>query len=811
MKSHTRVVVIGGGVVGCSVLYHLTKAGWSDVVLVERDQLTSGSTWHAAGGFHTLNGDPNVAKLQGYTIGLYDELERITGQSCGLHRSGGLLLADTPERMEWLKMAHARARYLGLETSLLTPSEAKQLLPLIEEKYFVGAMLDAADGNLDPYGTTHAYAKAAKLAGAEIYLKTPVTALARRSNGTWDVVTTEGTLNAEHVVNAGGLWAREVGRMVGIELPVLAMEHMYLVTDDMPEVIEFNRERGHELPHAIDFKAEIYMRQERKGMVLGTYERACVPWSPKTTPWDFGAELLEPDIDRIAPSLEIGYEHFPAMARAGIRRIVNGPFTFSPDGNPLVGPVQGLPGFWCACAVMAGFSQGGGVGLALSQWMVNGDPGFDVWAMDVARYGPWATRSYTNEKVRENYSRRFSIRFPNEELPAARPQQTTALYDVLLAAGAVMGDSWGLETPLWFAPPGVEPRDVVSFHRSNDFPHVKAECLGVRNTVGVTEIANFAKYEIAGPGAESYLSRLMTNRMPKVGRIVLTPMLNPAGKLIGDFTIARAAPERFLMWGSSQAQIYHMRWFEAHLPADGSVRLHRFDMGLVGLSIAGPRSRELLARLTDEDVSGTALRFMDHRAMDVANCPALINRVTYTGDLGYEIWVAPEYQRRLYERLRSAGQDLELVHFGMRALLALRLEKNFPTWYRELRPIYGAFEAGLDRFVDLDKPDFIGREAALAEKATGGKLRRVSFAVDALDADVLGDEPIWHNDEVIGWVTSGGYGHYVDRSLAQGYIPTSLAADLRKGAFEIEIIGERRKASILSEPLFDPTGARMRM
>ena len=810
MKTHTRVAVIGGGVVGCSVLYHLTKAGWKDVMLIERDQLTSGSTWHAAGGFHTLNGDPNVAKLQGYTIGLYDELERISGQSCGLHRSGGLLLADTPERMEWLKMAHARARYLGLETQLLTMKEAKQLLPLLDEKYFVGAMLDAADGNLDPYGTTHAYAKSARIGGAEILLQTRVTALSRRKDGTWDVATTAGTINAEHVVNAGGLWAREVGRMVGLELPVLAMEHMYLVTDDMQEVIDFNRERGHELPHAIDFKAEIYMRQERQGMVLGTYEPACVPWQPRTTPWDFGAQLLEPDLERITPSLELGFKHFPCMANAGIKRVINGPFTFSPDGNPLVGPVQGLPGFWCACAVMAGFSQGGGVGLALSQWMVNGDPGFDVWAMDVARYGEWATRSYTNEKVRENYARRFSIRFPNEELPAARPQQTTALYDVMLARGAVMGDSWGLETPLWFAPKGVEPRDVVSFHRSNDFPHVKAECLGVRNAVGLTEIANFAKYRITGSGAETFLSKLMTNRMPKPGRLVLTPMLNQAGRLIGDFTIACAGPDRYFMWGSSQAQIYHMRWFEKHLPPDGSVRVERLDMSLVGISIAGPRSRELLARLTDEDVSATGLKFMDHRALDIANCPALINRVTYTGDLGYEIWVAPEYQRRLYERICEAGKGLGLVHFGMRALLCLRLEKNFPTWYRELRPIYGPFEAGLDRFVALDKPDFIGREAAAAERDGGGTLRRVSFAIDALDADVLGDEPIWHAGNVIGWVTSGGYGHFVDRSLAQGYVPVALATDTRPGAFEIEILGDRRPASLLTEAPFDPSGARMR-
>ena len=810
MKTSARVVVIGGGVVGCSVLYHLTKAGWRDVVLLERDQLTSGSTWHAAGGFHTLNGDPNVAKLQGYTIGLYDELERISGISCGLHRSGGLILADTAARMEWLRMAHGRARYLGLDTEIIGPKEAKQLLPLIEEKYFAGAMLDRADGNLDPSGTTHAYATSARINGAEIHLQSRVTALKRRSGGGWDVVTEKGTISCEHVVNCGGLWAREVGRMVGIELPVLAMEHMYLVTDEIPEVVEFNRKRGHELPHAIDFKAEIYMRQERQGLVLGTYEKACVPWQPRETPWGFGTELLQPDLERIAPSLELGYKHFPAMERAGIKRVVNGPFTFSPDGNPLVGPVQGLPGFWCACAVMAGFSQGGGVGLALSQWMVNGDPGFDVWAMDVARYGEWATRSYTNQKVRENYARRFSIRFPNEELPAARPQQTTATYDLMLAQGAVMGDSWGMETPLWFAPKGVEARDEVSFHRSNDFPHVKAECLAVRNAVGVTEIANFAKYEVTGGGAQAFLARLMTNRMPKSGRLVLTPMLNPAGKLIGDFTIAKVDDAKFLVWGSSQAQVYHMRWFEQHLPADGSVAVRRLGMNLVGLSIAGPKSRDLLARLTDEDVSNAAFRFMDHRACDVASTPALVNRLTYTGDLGYEIWVAPEYQRRLYTSILDAGADLGLRNFGLRALLSLRLEKNFPTWYRELRPIYGAIEAGLTRFVDFNKAEFVGKAEALKERDGGGRLRRVTFVVDAGDADVLGDEPIWHGDEVIGWVTSGGYGHYVDRSLAQGYVPVALASDTRPRAFAIEILGERHAANIAPEPLFDPSGARMR-
>jgi dimethylglycine dehydrogenase len=382
---------------------------------------------------------------------------------------------------------------------------------------------------------------------------------------------------------------------------------------------------------------------------------------------------------------------------------------------------------------------------------------------------------------------------------------------VLRAEGAVMGDSWGLETPLWFAPKGVEARDVVSFHRSNDFAQVKAECLAVRNGVGVTEIANFAKYEFTGPGAEAYLSRLMTNRMPKLSRLVLTPMLNPNGKLIGDFTIAKAGAQRFLMWGSSQAQVYHMRWFESHLPADGSVVVKRFDMGLVGLSIAGPRSREVLERLTDEDVSNAGFRFMDFREMDIGNVPAMINRISYSGDLGYEIWVEPAYQRRLYQAIMAAGRESGIVHFGMRALLCLRLEKNFPTWYRELRPIYGGFEAGLDRFIDLNKGDFIGRDAAVREKAEGGTLRRVTFVVDATDADVLGDEPIWHGDKVVGWVTSGGYGHFVDRSLAQGYVPKDVAGDLQAQAFTIEILGERRSATIIADPLFDPSGARMRM
>ncbi|RWP10389.1 MAG: FAD-dependent oxidoreductase [Mesorhizobium sp.] len=860
MKSHAKAVVIGGGVVGCSVLYHLAKAGWTDIMLIERSELTSGSSWHAAGGFHTLNGDPNVAKLQAYTVQLYREIEELSGQSCSLHLTGGVMMADTPERMDFLRLAHAKGRYLGMDTELITPSEAKAMFPLMDETNFVGAMWDPVEGHLDPSGTTHAYAKAARKLGAEIVLRNRVVELTQEVDGTWNVVTEQGTVKAEHIVNCGGLWAREIGRMVGVELPLLAMEHMYLLTEPMPEVEEFNKSTGREMIGVMDFKGEIYTRQERNGILLGTYEKACKPWSPVNTPWDFGHELLQPDIDRIAPSLEIGFKHFPGIEKAGIKQIINGPFTFALDGNPLVGPVQGLTNFWCACAVMAGFSQGGGVGLALSNWMVHGDPGFDVWGMDVARFGEWATLRYTNAKVRENYSRRFSIRFPNEELPAARPAQTTPLYDTMLANNAVMGDSWGLETPLWFAPKGTEPKDIVSFHRSNDFGPIGEEVRATREKVGVTEIANFAKYEVSGLGSEDFLNRLMTNRMPKTGRIVLTPMLNEFGRLIGDFTIAKVGEERFMIWSSSAAQKYHMRWFEKHLPKDGptasQVRIHRFDQTLVGLSIAGPKSRDLLQKLVDVDISTKAFRFMDFREMAVGGAPCMVNRITYTGDLGYEIWMAPAYQRLVYKAIKDAGEEFGLVDFGMRALLSMRLEKNFPTWFRELRPIYGPFEGAMDRFVKLEKNDFIGRESAAREQAEGPKLRRVSFIVDAADADVMGDEPIWAKVggkdygtvekphgygaqrfdtdgkevrgsraaegasavrgivdgdwRVVGWVTSGGYAHYVQESMAQGYVPAALAGDESAGLFEIEILGSRRPARINVEPPFDPSGEKMR-
>jgi dimethylglycine dehydrogenase len=760
---------------------------------------------------HTLNGDPNVAKLQQYTIELYREIEQISGRDCGIHLPGGLMLADTPARLDWLKMAHARGQYLGMDTQIISVAEAKELFPLLDETYFVGALYDAVEGHVDPSGVTEAYAAAAQIGGAQVHKQTKVEDLVQRADGTWDVITALGNIHAEHVVNAGGLWAREVGRMVGLELPVLAMEHMYLLTEAMPEVAAYNEANGgRELVGVMDFGGELYLRQEGLGMLMGTYEKDGRPWSPRQTPWDFAHQLLPPDIDRIAPSLEVGFAHYPAFAEAGIKQVINGPFTFAPDGNPLVGPIRGLPNYWVACGVMAGLSQGGGVGLALANWMSDGDPGVDVWGMDVARFGPWATMAYTHAKVRENYSRRFSITFPNEELPAARPLATTAIHDQLTHANAVWGAAFGIEHALWFQQPGKEPVEELTFRRSNAVPVVAEECRAVRERVGMIEISNFATYVVRGPGAASWLSWLLTNRLPKPGRMTLSPMLNERGKLIGDFTVAALGEDDFRIFGSGVAEEYHGRWFERHLPADGRVRLYAEGLGLTGLSIAGPAARDVLATVVAEDVGADAFRFLDIRRMDVGMVPALVGRISFTGDLGYEMWVRPEHLRTLFTTLQAAGAPHGLRLFGARALDALRLEKSFGSWAREYRPIYGPAEAGMDPFVKLDGT-FIGRDAAAVERAAGPERRLVTFTVDATDADVVGDEPIWHGDEAVGWVTSGGYAHWSQASVALGYVPAALIGDgTAADAFDIEVLGDRRAARLLTEPLFDPAGKRMR-
>ena len=804
MKTTTRVAIIGGGVVGCSVLYHLTKLGWSDVMLIERSELTSGSTWHAAGGFHTLNGDTNMAALQGYTIKLYKELEAITGMSCGLHHVGGVTLADNQERFDMLKAERAKHRFMGLETEIVSPEEIKKIAPVTNIDGIIGGLYDPLDGHLDPSGTTHAYAKAARMGGASIETHCKVIETNQRADGTWDVVTEKGTIQAEHIVNAGGLWAREVGAMAGIYFPLHPMEHQYIVTDEVPMIAEII-DSGGEHPHVMDPAGESYLRQEGRGLCIGFYEQPCRPWAVDGTPWNFGHELLPDDFDKIEDSIDFAYKRFPALAEAGVKSVIHGPFTFAPDGNPLVGPVPGVRNYWSACAVMAGFSQGGGVGLMLAQWMTTGECERDTAAMDVARYGNWITPGYTRPKVIENYQKRFSIAYPNEELPAARPFRTTPMYDIFDDVGAVWGHQYGMEIPNYFAADGEARYEIPSFRRSNAFDATAREVKAVREAVGINEIHNFGKYRVKGAGARAWLDRIMAGRVPQKGRLSLTPMLSPKGRLIGDFTISCLGEGDFQLTASYGAQAYHMRWFLQNL--DEGVTVDNVSDQVNGFQIAGPKAREVLQACTRSDISD--MRFLDVRHLTVGMVECVVQRVSYTGDLGYEIYCDLPSQRALWAALWGEGQKHGMKPFGMRAMMSLRLDKFFGSWLSEFSPDYTAAETGLDRFISFKKPvDFIGRAAAEAERDAGVSRKLCAFEVDADDADVVAYEPIWLDGDVVGFCTSGGYSHFAQKSIALGFVPVERA---REGlTVEIEILGKKHAARLITEPLFDADGARMR-
>lgn len=801
MKSHTRVVVIGGGVIGCSVLYHLTKLGWSDVVLLERSELTSGSTWHAAGGMHTLNGDPNVAALQDYTIKIYQEIEQASGVSCGIHRTGCLYLAVSEHEAEFFRSERAKARHLGLALDFVEVSEARRLNPLIETGDYRAAMFDPNDGHIDPSGVTHAYAQAARNAGAEIHRHTPVTAVHHLSTGEWEIDTPQGIIRAEYIVNAAGLWAREVGRMFGHELPIVPMEHQYIVTEDIAELAELDRE----IPAAVDFDGAAYLRQERHGLVLGTYEQDCRHWAVEGTPADFGVELLPPDLDRIAQPLEKVMSRMPAIARAGIKRIVNGGMVFAPDGNPIIGPLPSMPTAFVAAGVMAGFSQGGGVGLAVARWIAEGEPGMDVFAMDVARFGEFANAAYVREKTRENYRRRFVLPCPNEDLPAARPLRTTSLYDHFLAGGAAFGAAAGWEVPLWFAG-AARPEEAPSFRRTPAFGPIGEECRAVRERAGLWETSSYCKIAIEGSDAAQWLDRLVANHIPGIGRIALCPMLTPRGRLLGDVTVARIASDRLLIFGSPAAEIAYLRWLTQQV-GEAPVRVFSKTGALAGLSLTGPLAREVLARASTDPVSGEAFPFLCARSLTVGLAPVLALRISFTGELGYELYMEPGYQRHVHNALMSAGRPLGLRSFGARALNSLRLEKAYGGWGREYTQDYTPGEAGLDRFVRGEKPTFIGREAALEARAGLPARRLRLLAIDSKDPDPVGGEPVLSSGEAIGRLTSAAFGYTVGHALGFAYLPSSLRGT---DDLEIEILGSRVRARVLEEAPYDAAGARLR-
>ena len=803
MKSHARAVVIGGGVVGCSVLYHLVKLGWRDVVLLERSELTAGSTWHAAGGMHTLNGDPSVASLQAYTINLYREIERESGIDCGIHQTGCLYLAANERELDFFRAEHSKARHLGTALDFIELSEARRLNPLIETTDYRAAMFDPHDGHVDPSGVTLAYAQAARSGGAEVYKHTPVTALTPLADGGWQVHTPQGDIRAEYIVNAAGLWAREVGRLMQCELPIVPMEHQYIVTNDIPELAA----SGREIPAAVDFDGAAYLRQERHGLLLGTYEQDCRHWALNGTPLDFGIELLPSDLERIAEPLGRVMERMPALGRAGIKRVVNGGMVFAPDGNPIIGPLPGHPTAFVAAGVMAGFSQGGGVGLAVARWIVAGEPGMDVFAMDVARFGDFANRAYVREKTRENYQRRFILPCPNEELPAARPAKTTPVYDLLHAAGAVFGAAAGWEAPLWFAGSPANAVEAPSFRRSNAFQPVGEECRAVRERVGIWETSSYCKIEISGPAAADWLDTIVANRLPTLGRMTLSPMLTTSGRVLGDVTLARLTPDRLLIMGSPFAESVYLRWLHQHANT-ADVRITSRSNDLCGVSLSGPLSRALLQSLCDSDLSNSGFPLMAWRELAIGRAPVLAMRLSFTGELGFELYMPPPYQRHVYDLLLREGERFGSRQFGVRALNSLRLEKGYGSWGREYTQDFTAAEAGLQRLVRMDKPRFIGLEAARAQAGAPPQRQLRLLAIDSVNPDPGGGEPVLCDGKAVARLTSAAYGYTVNHSLGFAYLPAQIEPSTT--GLEVELCGSRVRARVLESAPYDAAGVRLR-
>jgi dimethylglycine dehydrogenase len=805
MKTHARVVVIGGGIVGCSVLYHLTRMGWTDVVLLERDELTAGSTWHAAGNCPNFSTSWNIMKLQSYSNRLYRQLPAEVDCAVYHRASGSIRLAHTTERMAEFRHVAGMAHAQGLGFEILSANQMRERHPFLETHDVLGGLWDPDDGDIDPSQVTQALAKGARAAGAEIYRRTPVTSIARTNSGDWRIETTAGPITCEVVVNAAGYRARDVGRMVGLDLPVVSMQHQYLVTEAIPEI----EAHGRPLPIVRDPDVSWYLRQERAGLLLGPYEWACkLAWDGAEPPPEFGKELLADDLDRLEQYIEDAMARVPVFANAGVKRVVNGPIPYTPDGNPLIGPAYGVANFYVCCAFSFGIVQAGGAGKALAEWITAGEPEWDLWGLDARRYTDYANQAYTRAKVCELYQHEYAIAYPFEERPAGRPAKTTPLYETLRAKGAMFGARGGWERATWFVPAGQAAEQRLSFQRTNWFDAVGEECRAVRERVGVLDLGGFAKFEVSGDGAAAWLDRLICGRLPKVGHVALAYMCTPSGGILSELTITRLADDRFYLCSAAAAEWHDEQWLRRHLPADGTIQLHNVTPCYGTLVLAGPRSREGLGKVTDADLSNGAFPWLAARWIEIGFAKMLALRINYVGELGWELHLPLECQLPVYQAVMAAGAEFGIRDFGLYATDSLRLEKCYRAWKVDLTHEFTPLEASLDRFVALDKPDFVGRDALLRRREAGVAQRLVPLLVDANDADAPFCASVFAGRERVGLVGSAGYGHTLQKSIALAYVNSELA--IPGTALEVEIFGARHPAVVATEPLYDPDNRRLR-
>ena len=805
MENHARIVIVGGGIMGVSLLYHLAAEGCRDVLLIEKGELTSGSTWHAAGQCPNLVGNYNLAKIHEYSVSLYRRLEQLTGQAVGWHGCGSVRFALTERDLDWFRYLRGIADSVGYHMEIVDVGEIERLNPFISTAGVLAGAWTRNDGHADPSGLCQAMAKGARDMGARIVRGNRVTGIKALPGGEWELLTEQGSVVAETVVNAAGCYARQVAQMVGADLPICNIQHHYLVSGPVPELAGASEE----LPVTRDPFASAYMRQEQQSGLIGIYEAAPADaWPPDGLPhWDSESELFTEDLERLMPWLGRAMERMPVFEPAGIRRIVNGAISHSPDGLPLLGPVAGLRNFWLCCGSSFGIAQGAGSGKYLAQWMLHGDSEINMTGFDPRRFGVFADVGYMRAKGRQDYGRTYATALPGEELPAARRCRTSPLYDKLKARGCVFTETFGWERPKWFSPDGRE--EQYGFRHNNVFDLVREECLAVRERVGVLDLSGFAKYDVTGPDARSMLDRLCANRVPGPGRIVLSHLLSGGGRIGAEVTITRLDDETFYVLSAAGAELRDLDHLQQGRRAAEQVHIANVTDRRGVLVLAGPAARSVLAQLTDAPLDSGAFRWLTAREIDIAGRSVRALRVNYVGELGWELHPAMEHMEALYDALGEAGAEHGMRDFGLYAVNSLRLEKAYRSWGAELTNEVTMFDAAMERFIQLDKGDFIGREAALRSlRQVDRPLQLIYFSLDPGDADVQGGEPIFAGDRCVGVTTSGGYGHAVGQSLGFGYVPSTLAVP--GSGLTVDVLGQRRQVTVHADPVYDPANRRLR-